>query len=40
VSRRSFTVRDIVEIIEHWHAGRPFRAIARSLGIDRKTARK
>ena len=33
-------MRDIVEIIEHWHAGRLFRAIARSLGIDRKTARK
>lgn len=33
-------MRDIVEILEHWHAGRPYQAIARSLGIDRKTARK
>lgn len=51
MSRRSFTVRDIVEItrardrasgtsIEHWYAGRPYQAIARSLGIDRKTVRK
>jgi transposase len=33
-------VRDIVEILEHWYAGRPYQAIAHSLGIDRKTVRK
>ncbi len=40
MGRRSFAVRDIAEILEHWHAGRPIQAIARSLGVDRKTIRK
>lgn len=40
VGRRSFAVRDIAEILQHWHAGRPLKAVARSLGIDRKTVRK
>lgn len=31
---------DIVEILEHWYAGRPQAEIARSLGIDRGTVRK
>jgi len=33
-------VRDIVEILEHWHRGRPIRGVARSLGVDRKTVKK
>jgi DNA-binding NarL/FixJ family response regulator len=33
-------VRDIAEILEHWQAGRDNTAIARSLGVDRKTVRK
>jgi len=33
-------VRDIAEILEHWQAGRDNSAIARSLGVDRKTVRK
>lgn len=33
-------MRDIAEIIEHWHAGRPIQAVADSLGVDRKTVRK
>src|SRR3989304_1856682 len=40
MGRRSFAVRDIAEILEHWHAGRSIQAIARSLGVDRKTVRK
>lgn len=40
MGRRSFAVRDLGEILQHWHAGRPLRAMARSLGIDRKTLRK
>jgi len=40
VARREFTVRDIVEIFEHWQTGRSIRAIARSLGLDRNTVRK
>ncbi|MGD0575732.1 MAG: IS21-like element helper ATPase IstB [Anaerolineales bacterium] len=40
MGRRSFAVRDIAEILEHWHAGRPLQAVARSLGVDRKTVRK
>jgi transposase len=38
--RRSFTVRDIAEILIHWQAGRPLRQIALSLGVDRNTVRK
>ncbi len=38
--RRSFAVRDIIEILLHWQAGRPLREIARSLGVDRNTLRK
>ena len=33
-------MRDIAEILQHWHAGRPLKAVARSLGVDRKTVRK
>jgi len=38
--RRSFAVREIIEILLHWQAGRPLRQIARSLGVDRNTLRK
>ena len=31
---------DIVEILVHWHAGRPIAVMAESLGTDRKTIRK
>lgn len=31
---------DIVEILQHWHAGRPKAVVATSLGVDRKTIRK
>jgi len=40
VGRRSWSVRDIAEILEHWQAGRNNSEIARSLGVDRKTVRK
>ena len=40
MARRSFAVRDIAEIIEHWYAGRCLQAVANSLGVDRKTVRK
>ena len=40
MGRRSFAVRDIAEILEHWQAGRPIQSVARSLGLDRKTVRK
>ncbi len=40
MGRRSFLVYDIVELFRQWQAGRGVRAIARSLGIDRKTIRK
>lgn len=47
MGRRSFAVRDIVEIFEHWHQGRSIisadilsRKIAVSLGVDRKTVGK
>ena len=31
---------DVVEVLEHWAAGRPLRAIAKSLGLDRNTVAK
>ncbi len=31
---------DIVEILEHWYAGRPKAQVADSLGVDRKTVRR
>ncbi|MDO8674154.1 MAG: IS21 family transposase [Dehalococcoidia bacterium] len=40
MARRSFVVRDVVEIFIHWQSGRPIREIARSLGVDRNTIRK
>jgi transposase len=40
MARRSFEVIDIVEVLQHWHAGRPKSVVASSLGIDVKTVRK
>jgi len=33
-------VIDVVEILTHWHAGRPKSVVASSLGVDPKTVRK
>ncbi len=40
MGRRSLRVADVVEVLEHWGAGRPLRAIAKSLGLDRNTVAK
>jgi transposase len=40
MTRRTFTVIDIVEILVHWHAGRKKAEVARSLGVDRGTVSK
>jgi hypothetical protein len=40
MARRAFDVIDVVEILQHWHAGRPKSVIADSLRIDVKTVRK
>jgi len=40
MARRQFVVIDIVEVLQHWHAGRPKSVVASSLGIDPKTVRK
>jgi hypothetical protein len=40
MARRTFDVIDIVEILVHWHGGRPIAVVAESLGTDRKTIRK
>jgi hypothetical protein len=40
MTRRSFTVIDVVEILTHWHAGRNKAEVARSLGVDRGTVAK
>ena len=40
MGRRSLRVADVVEVLEHWAAGRPLRAIAKSLGLDRNTVAK
>jgi len=40
MARRSFTMRDIVEVLSHWHAGRSVRQIAKSLRVGRHTVDK
>ncbi len=30
---------DVIEILQHWHAGRPKTVVAASLGVDPKTVR-
>jgi hypothetical protein len=40
MTRRAFEVIDIVEILQHWHAGRPKAVVARSVGVDRSTVDK
>jgi hypothetical protein len=40
MARRTFDVIDVVEVLQHWHAGRPKSVIAGSLGLDAKTVRK
>ncbi len=40
MARRQLEVIDIVEVLQHWHAGRPKSVVAASLGIDPKTVRK
>jgi len=31
---------DVVEILQHWHEGRPKLVLSASLGVDPKTVRK
>ncbi len=31
---------DVVEVLQHWHAGRPKSVVASSLGVDAKTVRR
>ena len=40
MARRQFEVIDVVEVLQHWHAGRPKSVVATSLGVDAKTVRK
>ncbi|MEV8038009.1 hypothetical protein [Streptomyces sp. NPDC086182] len=40
MARRTFVVVGITEIYVHWYTGRSKSALAASLGVDRKTARK
>src|SRR5207302_1135076 len=40
MARRTFTMVDVTEILEHWYAGRPKVEVARSLGVDAKTVRR
>jgi transposase len=40
MARRQFEVADIVEVLQHWHAGRPISVVAASVGVDPKTVRK
>src|SRR5664279_6286730 len=37
MARRTFQVIDVVEVLQHWHAGRPKTVVAASLGVDVKT---
>jgi len=38
--RRTFTVVDIVEILNFWYAGRSQHEIARALGVDCQRSRR
>ena len=38
--RRTFDVIDVVEILQHWHAGRSKTDVAAGVGVDRGTVRK
>jgi hypothetical protein len=40
MARRAFEMVDVIEILQHWHAGRPRTVVAASLGVDPKTVRK
>jgi len=40
MARRTFQVIDVMEVLQHWHAGRPKTVVAASLGVDVKTVRK
>lgn len=40
MARRAFDVIDVVEVLEHWHAGRSKADVAASVGVDRGTVRK
>lgn len=40
MARREIDVVDVVEILQHWHAGRPKTVMRDSLGVDPKTIRK
>jgi transposase len=40
MARRAIRVIDIVELFQHWHAGRPMGELCSSLRIDPKTVRK
>src|SRR4051812_18100610 len=40
MARRTFSVVDVVEVLQHWYAGRPKSVVASSLGVDTKTVRK
>lgn len=39
-ARRQFQVIDVVQVSQHWHAGRPNMVVAASLGVDMRTVRK
>ena len=40
MAKRTFSMVDVTEILEHWYAGRPKVEVARGLGVDVKTVRK
>ena len=40
MARRQFEVVDVVEVLQHWYAGRPKSVVADSLAVDPKTVRK
>ena len=40
MARRTIRVIDVVELLQHWHAGRRLGELSLSLGVDPKTIRK
>ena len=39
MARRTFQMIDVVEILQHWHAGRPKLLLSASPGVEPKQGR-
>jgi hypothetical protein len=40
MARKTFTVDDVVDMLDRWHRGESVTKVSASLGVDRKTVQK